>query len=181
MAHFALGRVQMLRGEYNAAIEVSRTAIELNPSLALAHYGLGMALVPTKQLEEDISECDKAIRLSPRDPLIWAFYLNRAWARLLLRDYEAAVKDARRALRHPAAASFAHATLASALALLDRREEAKIALDKLLEIRPDFSLDAVLAASSPLNPEALRPQFKTMFDGLRKAGFDIPDEPTAAD
>jgi hypothetical protein len=51
----------------------------------------------------------------------------------------------------------------------------------LLEIKPDFSPDAVLAAYSPLNPEALRLQFKTYFDGLRKAGLDIPDEPTAAD
>ncbi len=70
-----------------------------------------------------------------------------------------------------------HATLASALALLDRHEEAKIALDKLLETKPDFTLEAALAAISPLKPEALRPQFKTWFEGLRKAGLDIPDEP----
>ena len=74
-----------------------------------------------------------------------------------------------------------HAILASGLALLDRREEAKIALDKLLEIKPDFSPDDTLAGLSPLNPEALRPQFKTWIDGLRKAGLDIPDEPSTAD
>ena len=72
-------------------------------------------------------------------------------------------------------------TLVSAQAFLDRREDAKIALDKLQQIKPDFSPDAFLAALSPRNPEALRPLFKTMFDGLRKAGLDIPDEPTAAD
>ena len=86
-----------------------------------------------------------------------------------------------RAVRHPAVWFYSHATLASALALLDRREEAKIALDKLHEIKPDFNPDAILAAFSPLNPEALRPQFKTYNDGLRKAGLDIPDEPTAGD
>ena len=73
-----------------------------------------------------------------------------------------------------------HAVLASALALLDRREEAKIALDKLLEIKPDFSPHAALAAWSPLNPEALRRQFKTWIDGLRKAGLDFPDETAEA-
>ncbi len=51
----------------------------------------------------------------------------------------------------------------------------------LLEIKPDFSLNAVLAAFPSLNPEALRTRFKTWFDELRKAGLDIPDEPTAAD
>jgi tetratricopeptide (TPR) repeat protein len=119
--------------------------------------------------------------LSPRDPLVWAFYAYRAWARVLLGDYEAAVEDARRAIRHPAATFWPHAALASALALLDRPEEAKIALDKLLEVKPDFTPDTVLVTFSPLNPEALRPRFKTWIEGLHKAGLDIPDEPTPAD
>ena len=140
-----------------------------------------MALVHSGRPDEAISECDTAIRLSPRDPLMWAFFNARAWARLYLGDYEAAVQDARRSIRYLAASFHSHAVLASALALLDRREEAKFALDKLLEIKPDFSSDTVLAAWSPLNPEALRPLFKTYFDGLRKAGLDIPEGPTAGD
>jgi len=174
LAHHTLGRVQTLRGEFHAAIEELRTAIELNPSLALAHFGLGMALWLSEQPDEAISECDRAIRLSPRDPVLWAFFAVRASTQLYLRDYEAAVEDARRSIRrsmrHPAASYNPHATLTSALAHLDRREEAKIALDKLLEVKPDFSLNDVPASYSPLNPEALRPQFKTLFDGLRKSG-----------
>jgi adenylate cyclase len=181
MAHFTLGRIQGLRGEHDAAIEELCTAIDLNPSLALAHLGLAMALWLSEQPEEAIAECDAAIRLSPRDPVKWAFFGVRASAQLFLRDYKAAVEDARRSIQNPAASYHPHATLASALAHLDRRDEAKIALDKLLEIKPDYSPDALLAAWSPLNPEALRPLFKTYFDGLRKAGLDIPDEPTAAD
>jgi tetratricopeptide (TPR) repeat protein len=140
-----------------------------------------VALVRTEQANEAISECDTAIRLSPRDPLVWLFYTLRARARFLLGDYEAAQEDARRALRHPANSFYPHAILASALAHLDRGKQAKVALDKLLEIKPDFHPDAMMAGYSPLDPEALRPQFKTMFDGLRKAGLDIPDEPTAGD
>ncbi len=102
-------------------------------------------------------------------------------ARFLLEDYEAAVENARRAIRHPAANFWPHGFLASALALVGRREEAKIALDKLLEVKPVFTPDTVLAAVSPLDPEALRPRFKTWIDGLRKAGLDIPDEPASAD
>jgi len=181
MAHFALGRVQTLRGEYDAAIAELRTTIDLNPSLALAHYGLALTLTLAGQLDEAIFEYDTAMRLSPRDPLIWAFYSSRGWARFLLRDYEAAVEDARRAIRHPAATPVPYAILAAALALLDRREEARVALDKLLETWPDFSPYAEAAAFSPLKPKALRPLFKTCIDGLRKAGLDIPDEPTATD
>jgi len=176
MAHFALGRVYTVRGEYDAAIAELRIAIDLNPSLALAHYGLGLALVQSGQPNEAISECNTAIRLSLRDPLIWAFFMVRALARLFLQDYEAAAEDARRSIRYPAATYQPYLILATALALLDRREEAKIALDKLLEIKPDFSLGAALAANSPLNPSALSPQLKTLLDGLRNAGLDIPDK-----
>ena len=83
-----------------------------------------------------------------------------------------AMEDVRRAIRHPAATFYPHATLVAALALLDRREEA---------IKPDFSPHAVRADLSPLNPDALRPYYKTWLDGLRKAGLDILDEPTVTD
>ena len=181
MAHFTLGRVQSTRGEYVEAIAELKSAIDLNPSLALAHYGLAFALITTGQLEQSISESDTAIRLSPRDPLAWAFFGVRATARFLLGDYEEAVKDSQRAVRHPGSTFWAYASLASALALLDRREEAKIALDKVLEINPDFTSDTVLEVYSPFDPEALRPVLAKWIDGLRMAGLDIPDEPAAAD
>ena len=181
MAHFALGRIQTARREYEAAIDELRTAIDLNPSLALAHFGLAIALLGARQPDEAISECDTAIRMSPRDPLIWAVFTIRASVRLAFGDYDAAVQDARHAIRNPAASIWPHAILVAALALLDRRGDAKIALDNLLEIYPDFSPDALLAAHSPLNPEKSRRELNTMFDGLRKAGLDVPDESTAAD
>ena len=181
MAHFALSRVQMLRGDYDGAIANSRTAIDLNPSLALAHFGLGVTLWLSGQFEEAISKCDTAIRLSPRDPTAFAFYTIRAWARFSLGDYEAAIIDSRRAIRLPAAQLWPHSILVSALSLLGRRDEAKIALDDMLEINPDFTPDDVMAAFSPLKPKALRPLLETWTDGLRKAGLDIPAEPAAPD
>lgn len=170
-----------MRGEYDLAIAELRTAVDLNPSSALAHYGLAMLFALTGQLDEAIAESETAIRLSPRDPLIWAIYNYRAWARLFSGDYESAVEEARRAIRAPAAPWGPHATLASALALLDRREEAKIAFDKLLEIKPDFRPDDAMAAYSPLNPEALGPLFGILIDGLHKAELVVSGEPVAAD
>ena len=181
MGHFTLGRVQTLRGDYDAALEELRAAIDLNSSFALAHMGLGLALSRTGQFDEAISEFNTAIRLSPRDPIIWGFYAYRAEAHFFQQDYQAAVQDARHAARHPASAVWPHAHLASALALLDRLEEAKIALKRVLEMEPDFSPHFALAAFSPLDPEALRPLFRTWIDGLHIAGLDITDEPTAAD
>jgi adenylate cyclase len=181
MAHNTLGRVQTLRGEYDAAIAELRIAVDLNPSMALAHLGLGLAHLLAEQLDEAISACDTALRLSPRDPAAWAFYSVRAWSRLFLGDHEAAVENARRAIRYPAASYWPQAILASALSHLDRPEEAKIAFNKLLEVKPDFSPDSTLAAFSPLDFEALRPLFKMWIDGLCKAGLDSPDKPNSVE
>ena len=169
-----------MHGEYDAAIAELRTAIDLNSSSALAHHGLAFAFVSTGQFDEAISGCNSAILLSPRDPFVWGFYTLRDQAYFRLGDYEAAMEDARRAMRHPAARFWPYATLASSLALLDRREEAKIALNKLLEIKPDFTPNDALAAFPPLNPKAMRPLFKTWIEGLRKAGLAIPDEPATS-
>jgi adenylate cyclase len=64
LAHFTLGRVQTMRGDYEAAIAESRIAIDLSPSSVPAHYGLGVALWWKGQLDEAISELDTAIRLA---------------------------------------------------------------------------------------------------------------------
>jgi len=176
MAHLALGRVHVSRGEYDAAIAELRTAIDLNPSSAFAHNGLGMALARSERYDDAIAEYSTAIRLSPRDPFAWAFYTLRALAHFLLGDYESTVEDARRAVRFPATPFWPHAHLASALAHLGKPAEAKIALKGLLEVKPDFTPEVALAALSPLNPEALRPRYKAWIDGLRKAGLNIPEQ-----
>ena len=44
-ARCTLGRIHYLRREHDRAVPELETAIALNPSLALAHYGLGAALV----------------------------------------------------------------------------------------------------------------------------------------
>jgi len=176
MSYFSLGRVLTLRGDCDGAIEEFQTAIELNPNLAVAHFGLGHALFMAGHLQEAIHCLGHAIRLSPSDPLVCGFYHVRAWTYLLLGNYEEAAHDARRSIRrYPSPNLAVHTVLASALGHLDRREEAKIALDKVFEIKPDFIPEDVLLTSSPFNPEALLPTFKEWFDGLRKAGLDTPN------
>ena len=135
LAHFMLGRILTMRGEYDAGIAESRIAINLSPSLAMGHYGLGVALWWKEQSAEALSALDTAIRLSPRDPFIWAVLNMRAFAHNYFGNYDLAVEDAQRAVRHPAASFWPHSTLTSSLGHLGRREDAKIALENLLEVR----------------------------------------------
>jgi len=55
-----------------------KTALELNPSLALAHYGLGATLVFAGRAEEGIPYLTAAIRLSPHDPNMGSFLVRLA-------------------------------------------------------------------------------------------------------
>ena len=181
LAHFMLGRILTMRGEYDAGIAESRIAINLSPSLAMGHYGLGVALWWKEQSAEALSALDTAIRLSPRDPFIWAVLNMRAFAHNYFGNYDLAVEDAQRAVRHPAASFWPHSTLTSSLGHLGRREDAKIALEILLEVKPNFTPDAAIAGYSPLNPQALRPLYEIWIDGLRKAGLEIPDETLVSD
>ena len=103
----------------------------------------------------------------------------RAFVWMCLGEYEPAIKDARQAIRHPSASFWPYATLAAVKGLMDRNEEAKQALETLLDISPDFSPDAAIARYFPASFEKMRPKFETWVQGLRKAGLDIPDEPPA--
>ncbi len=172
VAYFALGRVYMMLGEHDASVAELEKALELSPSFAQAHHGLGFALVLSGRLEEAAKALDKAIRLSPRDPLLWGTMSFRSMACNLLQQDEAAADWARKAIHEPRAAGggyWPYAVLASALGNLGQTAEAREAVDKALERKPDLSLTYLETTLPTKEPGGL----ETYFDGLRKAG--LPD------
>jgi TolB-like protein/tetratricopeptide (TPR) repeat protein len=171
MAHCALGRVYGNLGmaDFDAAIVELRTAIRINPSFALAHFGLGHALTYAGRPDEALTQFDNAIRLSPHDPYLWLFQSMRGFALLLMKEHDQALTWLQASSRHGNVGFWAYAFLSSCLGHLGRRREADDALQQLLKIKPDFSF----FQNTPLkNPEHSR-QYAT---GLRKAGLEIPDE-----
>ena len=83
MGHWALSRAHLLRGDLESARSELGSAIELNPSYAIAHYSLGWVGL---QLGENELCCERiafARRLSPYDPLKFAmlgvYALNLGW------------------------------------------------------------------------------------------------------
>ncbi len=108
---------------------------------------------------------------------MWLFEMATANAHIALGQFEDAEKFARSAMRRPGVGFWAYAALASALGNLARIEEARSALDKLLELKPDFSPEWVKSIWIGADPLYLA----TYFEGLRKAGLDITDEAAATD
>jgi adenylate cyclase len=166
-AHCTLGRVHYLRREHELAIPELEIALELNPSFAWAHYGIGAALVFTGRAKEAIVHLRHAIRLSPRDPYMGSFLVRMADAHLFMHEYEQAIKWARRALRQPHFQWSRHAVLISALGYLGCAEQARQARAELLQQRPDFSLAFVRKYHLIADPADMA----HYLEGLRKAGI----------
>ena len=169
--HCAVGRGYMVNHLYDDAAAELQAAIAINPSHALAHYSLGAAYVFRGQPVPSLPHLDDAIRLSPRDANMGSFLVRKAQAMLYLKDYEAAVDWARRALRLPNFQWSRNVMLISALGHLGRPEEAAAPLAQLLDRIPDFSADYALDSSPWLDDH----HFRHMIDGLHKAGLPQPD------
>ncbi len=83
------------------------------------------------------------MRLSPRDPVLWAFMASKAIALLLLGRYDEALEWSRRAQQQPVFAIWALMPEVSALALLGRLEEARAAMERVKQVKPDVSVGFV--------------------------------------
>jgi len=168
VAHFAVGRVHLARGEYDLSVAELRTSIDLNPSLAQAHCGLGDSLAYSGRLEESISSFDEAVHLSRNDPYRWGFLMYGSLAHLLMGDDETAAEWALNAVRVPNSHYWANAALVAALGYLDRPDETRAAVAELLRRKPEFSCrfarDHLFYVKDPA-------QVDHYVSGLRKAGI----------
>jgi adenylate cyclase len=168
MAYFAAGRIYMMQGHHDDSIASLKTAIELNPSFAQSHHGLGMALTLAGRLDEAKGSLTMAERLSPRDPNHWASTVVHALACILSGDYEDAVHWARKTIQNPRSKGYwPHAMLAAALADLDQMADARAAVAAALEAKPDLTLAYLVETLPTKEPGGLDPYL----DGLRKAGL----------
>lgn len=174
VAHFAVGRVHLARGEYSQSIAELQTSIGLNPCLAQAHCGLGDSLAYAGRLDESVASFDEAVRLSPHDPYRWGFLMYGAMARLFMKQHEAAARWARDAVRVPNSHYWANAALVAALGHLDLPEETRAAVAELLRRKPGFTCqfarNHLFYVKDPV-------QVEHFVAGLRKAGLSENDAP----
>ncbi len=89
-SHAALGQayVQFAPSNFSLGDRELRHAIELSPSLALAHFNLGFSLVRQGRLDESLAECLKARELDPLSSIIarqvaFPYYFKRDYGRAL--------------------------------------------------------------------------------------------------
>lgn len=165
---FALGRVRLVRREYDRAIDALEQALALNSCHALSWCGLGDSLAYEGRIAEALDHFDRAIALSPHDPFRWAFMSYRALAHLFAGQFDQAALWARSASQVPNAHYWARAKLVSALGHLDAGREAEAEAEALMAARPGFSR---AFAEERLFFVKRRDQLAAFLDGLERAGI----------
>ena len=171
-AFFAQGRILIFGGEHDRAIAAFQRAISLNPNYALAHFGLAHGYWHAGQPEKSVPLLDEAIRLSPHDPILWAFVASKAIALVMDGHYEEGIaisRDAQRAQGSEKLRSyvFSHLGEVSGLGLLGRREEAEDAIRRLRIFQSDITLASIDEAIPVVESEGKR----RLFEGLKLAGL----------
>lgn len=167
LIRFVYGRALLTRRDYAGALEELRSAVEMNPTLALAHCGVGDSLAYEGRFEEAFPYFDQAIDLSRYDPQRWAFQAYRALAHLLAGQIDLAADWARKATRVPHCHYWPLSHRVAALGHLRCPEETDAAVAALLRRKPDFSREFARKRLFYLKNEE---HLDTYLDGLRRAG-----------
>jgi TolB-like protein/DNA-binding SARP family transcriptional activator len=97
-AHAAASYAFIFLRQHDSGLEAGRRAVELNSNYHLAHLVFGMALLFAGTPLDAIPAFERAARLSPLDPTVWAIHGLRAFAHYTARQYEAAIDAADKAL-----------------------------------------------------------------------------------
>ena len=116
------------------AIAEDRRALELDPSLVDAYWHMGFVMRRLGEFQTSLDFIDKAIRLSPRDPLRGSWYADKAGSELALKQYDQAIEWARRAIEIIPNKGTPHVYLIAALALTGQELQAHEALERYLAL-----------------------------------------------
>jgi adenylate cyclase len=145
-------------------IEMVDRAVALNPNSFTAWYARGWVYRNAEQPEEALRSFERAIRMSPVDPLLHRAFGGVAAALIELGRFEEVIVAGKKALRQNPSYSLAYRSLASAFAHLGRDAEAHEAAARLLEVDPAFTISASIVQFGSSGR-------KLAIEGWRKAGL----------
>ncbi len=166
LAHFSLAQVLFFQKEFEAFRNAAARAAELNPMDGNSIAFLGELLIYSGDSERGLELAGRAKRLNPTHPG-WYWYADFFYA-YREHDYSAALAITQKVNLPDHWGQ--HAAIAVACGQLGDREAAGKAIERLLDIRPDFADIARQECEKWWDAELV----EQMLDGFSKAGFEIP-------
>ena len=163
-----LGAVHTFVRNHGTARVLLERAVALDPNAAWAWSRLGWLETYADQPQKAIGNFERALRLSPIDPMNFNNYVGIGSAHEVAQEYDRAAAFYRRALEERPNASWIYRNLASVLSGAGRFDEAKQVFGKLMFTYPDLTVSKFKQAMV-FSPAVL----DRMATNLRKLG--LPD------
>jgi adenylate cyclase len=135
-----LGAVHTFVRNYGTARVLLERALVLDPNCAWAWSRLAWIENYADQPDKAIENFERAIRLSPIDPMNFNNYAGMGSAHEISQEYDQAVAFYRRALLERPHAAWIYRNLASALAGAGKTEEARQAFAEMMRHYPDLTV-----------------------------------------
>jgi TolB-like protein/class 3 adenylate cyclase len=121
-----------------------QAALDVNPNESLAWLLSGMLDAFRGNGAQGLEACERALRLSPLDPLRYFYDSLAASAAVSAGSYERAIELARRSLKANRTHTSTYRALAIAQSMSDKIDDARITVKRLLELEPSFSVTQFL-------------------------------------
>ena len=134
-----MGIAHLAMQEIDRALAAWKYATELDPNAARAHAWLGGTLAVHGSPDAAIDHVEAAIQLSPRDPAMWLFLDDGAFAHFVGRRYREAIDWAERSLKYRGERPRPYAVVAASHGLLGEEDASRSAAGELRRLAPDFS------------------------------------------
>jgi TolB-like protein/DNA-binding SARP family transcriptional activator len=150
---------------FEAALRINANAAPAWMWSAAAHAWMGNG-------PRAIEEINKAMALSPYDPLMYAYNAYASIAYLVDGQYQRAIECALRSLRENRTYTAAHRLLVIALVLANREDEARASARRLLELEPGLTV----ASFRRRYPGSASPHADLFCDALATAGLPLAGE-----
>src|SRR5262249_20995706 len=131
------GQVLRAQGRCEEAIPEYEAALASNRNWAVPFTGLSFCELLTGSIEEVIPLMERAIRLSPRDPVIAFWYGTIGWAHLLQSRIDEAIVWFEKARSAVPKTPFFHALLASTYGLTGGTDRATVELAEARRLAGD--------------------------------------------
>jgi adenylate cyclase len=163
-----LGTVHTFVRNHGTARILLERALALDPNAAWAWSRLGWIENYSDRPERALEDFERALRLSPLDPMNFNNYVGMACAHEVAQDYDKAAALYRRALEERPHAMWIYRHLASSLSGAGRMDEAKEAYAEMMRSYPNLTVSKFKQAMVFSAPALDR-----MADNLRKLG--LPD------
>jgi adenylate cyclase len=134
----SISRHYFFSGNFEQAKQYAQRAVKLNPSYPEAHNSLGQALVHSGFYSDAEPHFNKAIELNPLDTKAIIYKDGLFFAHMGLGNFEMAYSLIQECVAQFSDAGFYKGFRASVLGYLNKRDEAKLALEEYLALRPNL-------------------------------------------